>query len=36
VLGQAPGLLGIESAVDAIAEGITELLVTHNFPGIES
>jgi hypothetical protein len=34
VLGEAMGLRGIETAVDEVADGITELLKTHHYPNI--
>ncbi len=34
VMGKASGLRGIKSAADAVAEGVTELLASYQYPGI--
>lgn len=35
IAGEASGFRGIESAADKVAEGVTELLAKHHYPGIK-
>lgn len=35
ITGEASGLRGIKSAADEIAEGLTDILASYNYPGIK-